>query len=61
MTSVGRSFANPPNRRRKQLVPRSQHNNGTIFQEVLHPNRGGGFLFGASRQADRHSCKAVGV
>ncbi|WP_421917381.1 HNH endonuclease [Mesorhizobium sp.] len=26
-----------------QLVPRSQHRNGSIFQKVLHPNRGGGF------------------
>ncbi|BCG79497.1 HNH endonuclease [Mesorhizobium sp. 113-3-3] len=26
-----------------QLVPRSQHDPGTIFQKALHPNRGGGF------------------
>jgi hypothetical protein len=26
-----------------QLVPRSQHDRGTIFQGVLHPKRGGGY------------------
>ncbi|TIT52434.1 MAG: hypothetical protein E5W75_04875, partial [Mesorhizobium sp.] len=26
-----------------QLVPRSQHDPGTIFQKALHPNRRGGF------------------